>query len=120
MPDATPKPLYRRRRVWLATAAGVVLLAGLGAYGARKIIAREALTQWLESRGIASEAEVKVFGLSEFTGRLRIGDPAHPDFTAERAEVTYGFRGFSLEVRSVKLTRPVRASITGWPGRSSP
>jgi hypothetical protein len=107
LPDATPKPLYRRRRVWLATAAGVVLLAGLGAYGARKIIAREALTQWLESRGIASEAEVKVFGLSEFTGRLRIGDPAHPDFTAERAEVTYGFRGFSLEVRSVKLTRPV-------------
>ena len=107
MPDAPPKPLFRRRRVWLATAAGAVLLAAIGAYGARRIIAREALTSWLESRGIASEAEVKAFGLSGFTGRLRIGDPAHPDFTAEQAEVSYGFRGFSLEVRSVKLTRPV-------------
>lgn len=107
MPDAPPRPLYRYRRVWLATAAGAVLLAGLGAYGARKIIARQALTSWLESRGIASETEVQAFGLSGFTGRLRIGDPAHPDFTAEQAEVAYGFRGFGLEVRSVKLTRPV-------------
>lgn len=92
---------------------GVVMIA-VALWASRKIIAREALTGWLEQRGIASEAEVEAFGPTGFTGKLRIGDPANPDFTAERAEVRYGLRGFSVEVRSVRLVKPVlRASFKG-------
>ncbi|WP_334161791.1 intermembrane phospholipid transport protein YdbH family protein [Phenylobacterium sp.] len=89
-----------------------ILVAALALYAARRVIAREALTGWLQSKGIASEAEIEAFGLTGATARLRIGDPANPDFTAERVEVGYALRGFGVEVGSVKLTRPVlRASL---------
>ncbi|HEY8615615.1 intermembrane phospholipid transport protein YdbH family protein [Phenylobacterium sp.] len=110
---AAPKP---RRTLRLALAALVlVLLAALVLlYGTRRIIAREALTGWLQARGIASEAEIQGLGLTGATARLRIGDPRNPEFTAERAEVRYALRGFSLEVSSVRLVRPVlRASLRG-------
>jgi hypothetical protein len=87
---------------------GVALLvAALALYAARKVIAREALVAWLQSKGIASEAGVEAFGPAGFTGRLRVGDPKNPDFAADRAEVRYGFTGSGVEVVSVRLTRPV-------------
>ncbi|HEY8573236.1 intermembrane phospholipid transport protein YdbH family protein [Phenylobacterium sp.] len=98
----------------LAIVGVVLLVIAVALYASRKIIAREALTGWLESRGIASEAEVQAFGLTGFTGRLRVGDPNNPDLTAERAEVTYALRGLRVEVRSVKLVKPVlKASFRG-------
>jgi hypothetical protein len=105
--DAAAPTTHRTLRLVLAGlgVAALVLLVVL--YAARRVIVREALTGWLQSRGIASEAEVESFGLGGAVARLRIGDPANPDFSAERAEVGYSLRGLRLEVTTVRLTRPV-------------
>ena len=99
------------RYFFLAFALIVLLVA---TYAMRRVIVREALTGWLQARGIQSEAEVEAFGLRGAVARLRIGDPANPDFSAERAQVGYSLRGLRLEVTSIRLTRPVlRASVRG-------
>ncbi|MET0274170.1 MAG: YdbH domain-containing protein [Phenylobacterium sp.] len=102
-----PRPKAPRLRLVLAMLGVVVLAAAVALYASRKIIAREALTGWLQSKGVASEAEVEAFGLNGFTGRVTVGDPKNPDFATDRAEVRYGFKGFGIEVVSVKLTKPV-------------
>lgn len=102
-----PRPTAPRLRLVLAVVGVALLVAALALYAARKVIAREALTGWLQSKGIASEAEVEAFGPTGFTGRLWVGDPKNPDFAADRAEVRYGFTGLGVEVVSVRLTRPV-------------
>ncbi len=108
MSETTPRPAFRTRlRLALAIVGVLALVAAIALYATRRMIAREALTGWLRSKGVASEAEVQAFGLRGFTGRLRIGDPRNPDFTAERAEVVYRLRGLSPEVQSVVLYRPV-------------
>lgn len=91
----------------LAVAGLVLLIAGGLAWLNRKMLAREALTGWLKSRGIAADAQVEAFGPGVFTARLRIGDPRTPDFAAERAEVRYRARITGLEVISVTLKKPV-------------
>ncbi len=97
----------------MAIAGVVVLVVLTGLYLGRRVIAREALTAWLRSHGVASETQVRAFGPGGFTGRLRVGDPKAPDFEGD-AQVTYGLRGLTFEVRSVTLTRPlVRASLRG-------
>jgi hypothetical protein len=50
---------------------------------------------------------VEAVGLSDVIGAVRLGDPAKPDFTVERAVVHYGFKDWSLDVTSVALRRPV-------------
>ncbi|MDB5467201.1 MAG: hypothetical protein JWQ46_1963, partial [Phenylobacterium sp.] len=107
MTDAPPATPGRRLRLILALVGVAVAVLALALYAARKVIAREALVSWLHAKGIAADAQVESFGPTGFTGRLRIGDPASPDFTAARAEVGYGFRGLSLDVRSVTLRQPV-------------
>lgn len=111
--DAPPAP-RRRVRLILAVAALGLLLAAAVLYAARRTIAREALTGWLEARGIASDVQVERFGLSGFTGRVQVGDPARPDFLAEQVEVGYRLRPYGVEVTSVRLRAPVlRASWRG-------
>ncbi|RAK59126.1 C4-dicarboxylate ABC transporter [Phenylobacterium hankyongense] len=107
MTDARPATPARRLRLILALVGVAVAVLALALYAARKVIAREALVSWLHAKGIAADAQVESFGPSGFTGRLRIGDAKRPDFTAARAEVGYGFRGFGLDVRSVTLRQPV-------------
>ncbi len=78
----------------------------------RRTLAREALTGWLRSKGVASEAEVYGIGPTSFSARLSIGDPARPDFSAARADVRYRLKGLGVEVLSVTLREPVlRASF---------
>ncbi len=78
----------------------------------RRSLAREALTGWLKSRGVAARAEVETFGPTTFTARLMLGDPKAPDFTAEQAEVRYRIGLGGMQVQSVRLRRPVlRASL---------
>lgn len=84
-----------------------LLIAALAVYAARRIVAREVLTGWLKSHGVAATAQVGSFGPGGFRGRLQVGDPRAPDFVAGDAEVSYGLRGLAFEVRSVRLTRPV-------------
>jgi hypothetical protein len=102
----TPRPV--RPLLPILVVAGLVLLVALGlVWLNRKALAREALTGWLRSKGIASDAQVEAFGPGVFTARLRIGDPRNPDFAAERAEVRYRPRITGLEVLSVTLRKPV-------------
>jgi hypothetical protein len=112
--DAPRTPPRSRRRLILAAVLVAVAALLVTLYVTRKIIAREALSGWLESRGIAAEAEIQALGLTDAVARLRVGDPRSPDLTVERAEVGYAWRGFRPEVASVRLVRPVlRASVRG-------
>jgi len=82
LPD--PKPVKPRRLRLIVAMVGValVLLVAL-TWVNRRSLAREALTGWLKSRGVAARAEVETFGPTTFTARLTLGDPKAPDFTAE-------------------------------------
>jgi len=91
----------------LALVGVALMLAATLTWLNRRALAREALTGWLQSKGIASRAEVEAFGPSAFTARLSIGDPRNPDFAAERVEVRYRTRLTGLEVVSVTLRKPV-------------
>ena len=102
----------RRLRLILALVAVAIALVAALLYLNRKSLAREALTGWLRGKGVASQAEVEAFGPGVFTARLRLGDPRHPDFAAERARVGYRLTFRGVEVTSVRLTKPVlRAAI---------
>ena len=110
MSEATPPaPAARRQglRLALAVAGVVVLVVALALYAARRTIARDALTAWLKSKGVDASAEVQALGPTGVTGSLVIGDPGRPDLTVERAEIGYGLKGLGLEVRSIRLVRPV-------------
>ena len=111
MPE-TPTSKTRSLRLVLALLALVLVAAGAASWLNRKALAREALTGWLRARGVASEAQVEAIGPTSFVARLRIGDPARPDFTAERMDVRYRPRLFGIEVISVTLRKPVlRANL---------
>ena len=110
-----PKPSKTRplRLVLALVGVGLVLLAALSWLN-RRSLAREALTGWLSSKGVASDAQVEAIGPTTFTARLRIGDPRTPDFLAERVEVRYRPRLRGIEITSVTLKKPVlRASLRG-------
>jgi len=97
----------------LALGLGVlVLLATL--YGARRQIAREAVTGWLKSRGIASESSFSEVGPGRLVGRVRIGSPSAPDLTVDRVEVDYSLAGLitggGVRVTAIRLVRPVLAA----------
>lgn len=106
MTDTAPAKTRPLRLILALATVALVLLAGF-AWLNRRALAREALTGWLNSKGVAAEAQVESFGPGVFTARLRIGDPNRPDFTAERAEVRFRARITGLEVISVVLRKPV-------------
>lgn len=98
----------------------VAVVAGTSVYVTRRIIAREVLIGWLESRGIPAEVEFRDFEFGGFSARVRVGAERDPDVTADLVEIHYGFTGFwagrplGVEVASVTLHRPiVRASLKG-------
>jgi hypothetical protein len=105
--EAAPPAPARRRRLALVVLGLVAAVAALLLYAARRTIAREAMTGWLKSKGVAASAEVQSIGPTGVTGSVVIGDPGHPDLTIERVDVGYGLHGLSFEVRSVRLVRPV-------------
>jgi hypothetical protein len=112
--ESAPPAPARRLRLALVVLGVAAALAALLLYAARRTVAREALTGWLRSKGVAASAEVQSIGPTGVTGSIVIGDPGHPDLTIERAEVGYGLRGLNFEVRSVRLVRPVlRARLRG-------
>jgi hypothetical protein len=112
--NAAAAPTRRSLRLILVLGAAVLLIALVALYAARKVIAREALVDWLQSKGIAADATVEAIGPTGFIGTLRIGDPTRPDFAAERVEVGYAIKGLGVEVRTVTLRRPLlRGQFTG-------
>ena len=95
-------------------AASVVLaIAILAAYGARREIARQALTGWLESRGVEAELSFERFDHDGLIGRLRAGPAANPDLVVDRIEVDYGVDwwwapgGWALNPTRIRLVHPV-------------
>ncbi|WP_421937034.1 intermembrane phospholipid transport protein YdbH family protein [Phenylobacterium sp.] len=109
-----PQTRPRRTLLRLLAVAGVVVLVIVAlTWLNRRTLAREALTGWLESRGIATRAVVEEIGPSTFTARLSLGDPSNPDFEAQQVDVRYRARLSGLEVVSVTLRKPVlRARLT--------
>lgn len=92
----------------------------VGLYLARRIIAREALLNWLDARGVLADVDIERFEINGFTGRVRIGPAGSPDFTADRVEAAYELRGFwtgrrfGVDVVAVRLVRPVmKARVHG-------
>lgn len=89
-----------------------VLAVALTLYATRRAIAREALTSWLRSQGIESEVTFQAFDPGGFSAALRVGPAAHPDMTAEVAEVRYDLLGFwngrslGARVTEVRLVNP--------------
>lgn len=89
-----------------------VLAVALTLYATRRAIAREALTGWLRSQGIESEVTFQAFDPGGFSAALRVGPAAHPDMTAEVAEVRYDLLGFwngralGARVTEVRLVNP--------------
>lgn len=113
MTEETARKARPLRLILALVGVALVLVAAL-TWLNRKSLAREALTGWLRSKGVASEAEVYAIGPSSFAARLRIGDPARPDFQTARADVRYRFKGLGVEVLSVTLREPVlRAAVRG-------
>jgi len=103
-----PRPRKGLPLLRILAVAGFVLLIAAGVIWLnRKTLAREALTGWLRSKGVAADAQVEAIGPTAFTARLRIGDPRNPDFAAERVDVRYRARITGLEVLSVTLRKPV-------------
>lgn len=115
MTEPDPKPAKPRRlRLILALAGVVLVLVAALSWLNRRTLARDTLTGWFRSKGVASEAEVYAIGPTTFTARMRVGDPRHPDFAAERVEVRYRPRLTGIEIVSVTLRKPLlRASYRG-------
>ena len=91
----------------------LVLVVLVGLYAARNLIAREALLGWLRARGVPAEADIGALSLTGLNARIVVGPRARPDLTLEGSQIGYGLNGpwagrpFGLQVRSVRLIRPV-------------
>ncbi|MET0294452.1 MAG: YdbH domain-containing protein [Phenylobacterium sp.] len=91
----------------------VLVAAALAGYLTRRDLARNALTGWLEERGVPAQVEVERFGPTGAVASIRAGSKDDPQFSVERAEIEYGLLGlwsgdpFGVEVKRVRLMRPV-------------
>lgn len=124
-----PDGARRRRRpgrgparllIVLLVILGLLAAALLTLYAARREAARQVLVGWLERRGIEAEVEIERLELDSLTARIRVGDPANPDFSVERVEMDYALgmpwseAGLGLTPGRIRLIRPVlRASWRG-------
>lgn len=109
----------RGRRLLIIMILVLALLASalLALYALRREAARQILIGWLERRGIEADLQIERLELNGLTARIRVGDPADPDFSVERVEVDYALgmpwspAGLGVSPSRVRLIRPIlRAS----------
>lgn len=88
--------------------AGVVLVASVGAVWLLRVpLMNLAIRGYLDARGIDAEVSGDALGFSRVELKaLRLGKPAAPDLTAERAELLLDWDGFSPTVRAITLEAP--------------
>ncbi len=100
--DAVPLPRRTRRRVaWVL--AGLVLLALAALWSQRKPIATGFVDRALKARGVAGSYRIVELGVGrQRLERIRIGDPAAPDLTADWAELSLGYGIGGPEVRAIR------------------
>jgi len=89
--EAEDVPAPRRRKRWrvLGAVAIVLLLILSVSWCAREKIANRIIAGQLEDLGLPATYEIEKIGTSrQILKNIVIGDPAHPDMTVERAEIT--------------------------------
>ncbi|WP_337186172.1 YdbH domain-containing protein [Phenylobacterium sp.] len=120
MTEAAPAKSRPLRLVLALAGVALVLAAGL-TWLNRKALAREALTGWLRSKGVASRVEVQEIGPGRFAARLWVGDPEQPTFRADQVDVRYHLGLGGLNVRSIALRQPeLRAAFRNGQLRMGP
>jgi hypothetical protein len=98
---------------WSVALVALLCVVVASVYLARRMIAREVLVGWLDSRGIEADVDIERFELNGLVARVRVGPAESPDLTIERVEVAYSPRGFwaarplGVDLASVRLVRPV-------------
>ena len=100
-----------RRSLWLRWLVLPLLLifglAFLAFWIQRKDIADNVIASQLESKGVPATYEVeRIGGTRQVLRNIVIGDPARPDLTVERAEVTIRYRFGLPAISRVRLVRP--------------
>lgn len=104
----------------LALVATTLAVLALGAYLARRAIARQAASGWLEQRGVDAQVDFQRLTPNGLVARVRAGPSSDPDLVIERVEVTYDMlkfrrgRWLGPQVNAVRLVRPVvKARLKG-------
>lgn len=94
-------------RLALKIAAIVLGALAVFAWLGRERIANDVITSQLETLGLPATYRIESIGPGrQVLGNVVIGDPARPDLTIERVEVTLAARLGGPAIRSVKLVRP--------------
>lgn len=89
----------------VATVAGVIAVALAGVWSQRTSIATGFIDRELVRRGVPATYRITRFGIGgQRLEQIRIGDPAHPDLTAERADVRIAIGLNGPEVRAVSAS----------------
>ncbi len=106
-PDiAIERPARSRRRALLKIgvgATGVVTLLAGGLWLARKPIAIHFIAQALRERNVAATYDIARIGpRTQRLERLVLGDPAHPDLTADWIEVDLGYSLSGIRVTGLR------------------
>jgi translocation and assembly module TamB len=94
------------QRTWvrvLIALAVLLLVAVIAAWAARKPIAREVIDRNLAQRGVRASYDIVAIGTRhQRIEHIRLGDPEHPDLTAEWAEIDVGPTLSSLNIKAVR------------------
>jgi hypothetical protein len=105
---ATRAGRWRRKRVLLPGVVVMALLAGLAiAWFSRERIAGDVIQGQLDSYDIPATYEIERIGAQRQVLRnVVVGDPARPDLTVERAEITIAYRFGTPQIGRIALVRP--------------
>ena len=113
--------LGRALGLFVAGIAGLLLIALLGVWLARKPIANNVIERELERRGVRATYHLDRIGLrTQRISNLVIGDPARPDLVAKSAQVEMriklngGVEVFRIVARGVRLRGRVIGSRVSW------
>lgn len=111
--DLDEQPLPARRRSWrvpgllLALAALALALALAGAWLVRERIAHTIIAAKLEDLGLPARYKIERIGTDhQILTDLVIGDPAHPDLTAERVELATRMTFGMPAIGKITVIRP--------------
>lgn len=97
--------VWRKRRTWAAVAVLLAGASGVGLYSARKPLAQGWIDRALKQRGVT--ARYRLTQLDPDRQRLEhvvIGDPAHPELTADWVETQTRLGWFSATLTGVRAS----------------